>query len=36
VSLEGCLLFFPFGDADQMVCISEVDLGVNTSLSGGI
>jgi len=36
VSSEGGFPFVPFGNVDQMVRMSEVDLGVNTSFVGGI
>ena len=33
MSLEGGFPFVPFGNANQMVCMLEVDLSVNTSLA---
>ena len=36
MSLEGSFLFVPFGNANQIVCMLEVDLGVNASLVGRI
>ena len=34
--MEGGFPFVSFGNADQMVHMSEVDFGVNASLAGGI
>ena len=36
MSLEGGFPFVSFGNVDQMVCMSEVNLGVNMSLVGRI
>jgi len=36
MSMEGGFPFVPFGNADQMIHVPKVDLGVNTSFAGGI
>ena len=36
MSLEGGFSSVPFGNVNQMVRMSEVDLGVNVSLTGRI
>ena len=33
---ERCFPFIAIGDADQVICMSEINLGVNPGLPGGV